>query len=277
MPTTRVTNSLFDIQITMTSPDRVPITVMVQSLLSLLPQVIQQLVKACQTQWLETDLGPYGTTGLLFGDESVHCPRCGGSNANRKCWKDRTWTVPILGELEVPLRWVRCQDCGRHWTPYKERLGIEDDVQYSPEVMIKHIGEAIDTTYQRVSEQMSDSPSPMTIWRWLLDTETDAPSSSAVNGTVCLDATKVPKHKEQGQWWVTVAQGITSTDDGWDRRSLAGTMGHETDIKDPLRQYDVQRLMHDGQLNVDELCDQEGRHECRNRASRPERRVILSE
>jgi hypothetical protein len=126
--------------------------------------------------------------------------------------------------------------------------------------MIEHLEEAIQTNYQAVSQKDEDSPSAMTIWRRMLALEPTLQQSGDIDETVCLDATKIPKHKEQGQWVLTVAQALEARSDGpWNRTCLAGTIGQEVAIKEPLGRYDIQRLMHDGQLNVDDHCETEGR------------------
>lgn len=259
MPTASVSNSSCKIQITWSDSKRRTIVHMVRSVLGLLPALMAQLLMECQRRWLQSDLGPYGTVGNLFGTGRMACPDCGSVRANRRNWRVRSWVVPVLGEIECPLRWVDCRDCGRSWTPYKGTLGIQKQVQYSPEVMVDHLREALQTTYKKASETESYSPGSMTLWRRMIDWVPEGEGQKRIDKTVLVDATKVPKHKESGQWMLTMAQGVAKNKAGWEREVLAGVVGREVDMKEELDGYDIQRLMHDGQLDVDELCEQEGR------------------
>lgn len=264
MPVVSVSHEFFDIQITVKSPLHLTVVQVATILLSLLPDLVQETMVVLQKQWLHEELGPSGYPGNQFGDSDQECPDCGSGEANRKNWRDRTLGLSNLGEITVDLRQVECRGCGRTWTPYASRLGLEHRKKYSPDVLIEGIQHALEVSYERASIKTDAHPSANTIHRALNAWSPSAGGPETEYRFVMMDATDVPRWKESGQITLTIAHEITRAARRYnrpalDRRVVALAVGKEADIKEFLKEVCIKSLMHDGGLRVDALCEVEGR------------------
>ena len=264
MPTARVTNSLFDIQITMRTSQRPSVLQLVFALISSVPELLKRTLKALQAEWLKEDLGPPGSVGNLFNDGHLSCPECGRGNANRKDWKSRSPVVPVLGEIEVPQRRVTCQDCGSVYRPYKDVLGLPDHDQYTPEALLEGLRNVMVMSYEKAATFTRANVSANTLHRAIRETKPDIDTEDQTYALVIMDATDVPKWKKSGQITLTLAHEVSEGPTVHDRPTLNRTVvalavGSEKDIKQYLEDPSIQGLMHDGKLDVEDLCEMEGR------------------
>ena len=264
MPSTMISHKFFDIQITVTTEERLSVLQVVFCFLHLLPELIKQLMRELQEHWLTEDLGPSGTIGNLFTEKSLACPKCGSRRINRKDWKARKPIVPVLEEIEIEQRRVRCRKCGAIYKPYEEQLGLPKGAQYTPEVLIEGIQNVLMMSYKRASKFAEGSPSASTLHRAVKDFEPDMSQGEREFTLVVMDATDVPRWKQSGQISLTLAHEIEQGPEVYDRPTLkrsvvAVAAGDEKDIKKFLREENVEALLHDGKLDVDELCEVEGR------------------
>lgn len=264
MPTARVTNSLFDIQITMRTSQRPSVLQLVFALISSVPKLLKETLKTLQEQWLTEDLGPPGSVGNLFDDGVLSCPECGSCDANRKDWKSRSPVVPVLGEITVPQRRVTCQDCDSVYRPYEDVLGLPEHDHYTPQALLEGLQNAMVTSFEKASVLSQAGASSNTIHRFLQDTKPEIENEDGSYALVIIDATDVPKWKESGQITLTLAHEISEGADVYGRATLDRTVvalavGNEEDIKACLEDPTIQGLMHDGKLDVKDLCETEGR------------------
>ncbi|MFB6357026.1 MAG: hypothetical protein ABEJ65_10990 [bacterium] len=264
MPTVSVSNSFFDIQISVTTDERPSVLQVVLAWIRIGPQVIEQTIKTLQEHWLKHDLGPHGTVGSLFEQDQFACPECKSPRANRKDFKDRHPVVPLLGEITIPERRVECQQCDSVYRPYDNVLGLPKHKQYTMESLMEGIRNVLVTSYERASSFMRADVSPNTLHRRVLESKPDGPGENGEYALVVVDATDVPKWKEDDQITLTLAHDIQQGPIVQERSTLnrevvALAAGAEEDIKSMLKEPEIQALMHDGKLNVDELCEIEGR------------------
>ncbi|MFB6347163.1 MAG: hypothetical protein ABEK50_15680 [bacterium] len=162
MPKASVTHSFFDIQITVRIRQRLSVIQVVSALYAMLPDLIEAVFRECQTDWLEEDLGPYGSNGNLFGSE-LSCPECSYPLATRKDWRTRSPVIEGIGEVPVPQRRVTCCRCESVYKPYDEVLGR----QHTAGVIRKAIQRALTQSYEKAARTIDDGPSASTIHRWL--------------------------------------------------------------------------------------------------------------
>lgn len=264
MPTASVSNPLFDIQIRVHTSKRLSVLQVVFSLFRMVPNLIATTMKTLQETWMREDLGPHGTVGNLFEEPGCSCPSCGSHAVNRKDWKTRTPIVPMFGEIEVPQRRVTCRECGSIYRPYEELLGLPRDRQYTMAALVEGIRAAVVCSYERAASLSSSAMSPKTLWRAVQRTRPNPSSENEEHALVVMDATQVPKWKESGQITLTLAHEVSRGPvvDGrstLDRAVVAVAAGKEEDIKECLKDPTIQGLMHDGKLEVEGLCEREGR------------------
>lgn len=264
MPTTTVSHSFFDIQISIRTDRRLSVLQLVLAWIQIGPKLIKQTTKVLQEHWLENDLGPSGAVGSLFDQDQFACPDCESPRANRKDFNKRKPVVPLLGEITLPERRVTCQDCGSVYRPYEDVLGLPADKQYTTEALMEGIRNVLVTSYERAATFMRADVSPNTLHRRVLDTQPDGNGEDGEYALVVVDATDVPTWKESDQITLTLAHELEEGPVIQDRSTLnrdvvALAAGAEEDIKSLLETPSIQAVMHDGKLNVDELCDIEGR------------------
>lgn len=263
MPTTTVSHSFFDIQIHMTTSQRLSVLQMVLALIRVLPTLVEQWTETLQEHWLENDLGPSGAVGTLFEQDEFSCSNCGSPRANRKDFKDRHPVVPVLGEITIPERRVECQQCESVYRPYEDVLGLPANKQYTKEALIEGLRNALVTSYERAATFMRTAVSPNTLHRAVKETAPEM-EGDAEYTLVVVDATDVPKWKESDQITLTLAHEIEEGPEIHERPTLnrevvALAAGAEEDIKTMLETPEIEALMHDGKLNVEALCEVEGR------------------
>jgi hypothetical protein len=264
MPTTTVSHSFFDIQISIRTDRRPSVLQLVLAWIQIGPKLVKQTIKMLQEHWLENDLGPHGAVGALFEQGQFACPQCDSPRANRKDFKQRKPVVPLLGEITIPERRVTCQKCGSVYRPYEDVLGLPADKQYTMEALMEGIRNVLVTSYERAATFMRADVSSNTLHRRVLESRPDGPKDNAEYALVAVDATDVPKWKEDDQITLTLAHEV---EDGpviqgratLNRDVVALAAGAEEDIKSLLEAPSIQAVMHDGKLNVDELCEVEGR------------------
>lgn len=259
MPGTTVSHSLFDVQLEWNTREIPSYERLIKALLSILPILVQKGLRELLEARLEEDLGPKYNSGNRF--EEKECPECESSRANRKEWPGRTQSVKKLGEVTIKRPQVTCQKCGATWRPYDKALGLAEGGRFGLEGLIESIREAIQTTYDKASDWMEEGPSPMTIWRHLNQWQPEPPDDSgggADKTTVC-DGTKIPGWKTDEQMVLAVAHDISRGPEKFERPTLrrdyrVGTAGDEQDIKDPLRKQSVEKLIHDGALQMEGIA-----------------------
>lgn len=257
MPKASVSHSFFDIQITVRTQRRLSVFQVVSALYSVLPDLIETVLRECQKHWLEDDLGPRGSKGDLFGSE-LSCPDCSYPMATRKDWRDRSPVVQEVGEITVPQRRVKCCRCESVYKPYEGVLGLPKDQQHTAGVMFEAIQRALNQSYAKAARADEDGPCASTIHRWLNEWVPQTKGDGFE--TVVIDATQVPKWKEDGQITLGIAHEIGSGRTVYNRptfdRSVVGCVaGAEEDLKPILEETSMERLVHDGGLNVDSLAD----------------------
>lgn len=264
MPKARISHNLFNIQINVTTDRRISVLQVIMVLLHQLPKLIKRLMNNLQEHWLREDLGPPGTIGNLFSEKSLACPECGSVRVNRKDWKPRKPVVPVLGEIEIEQRRVKCCKCGAIYKPYEEELGLPEGAQYTQEVLIEGIQNVMMMSYERASAFTEGTPSPGTLHRAVQDMSPEIGEEELEHTLVVMDATDVPRWKESGQISLTLAHEIKRGPEVYGRSTLKRTVvavaaGREEEIKELLESEGARALLHDGKLDVDELCDVEGR------------------
>lgn len=264
MPTARISHEFFDIQIHVTTSKRISVLQVIMVLLHLLPKLIKRLMKMLQEQWITEDLGPHGTVGNLFSERSLSCPECGSPKVNRKDWRSRKPVVPVLGEIEIPQRRVKCRECETVYKPYEDDLGLPKGTQYTPEVLVRGIQNALMMSYERASVLTGGSPSAGRIHRAVKELKPEVNDEDEEYTLVIIDATDVPKWRESGQISLTLAHEISRGPQVYGRGTLkrsivAVAAGQEEDIKAFLEGPRIQAVMHDGKLNMEELCEVDGR------------------
>jgi hypothetical protein len=264
MPKVSVSHSFFDIQIRMTTTQRLSVLQVVLALIRILPSLIDQLMETLQENWLENDLGPHGAVGSLFDPDQLACPECQSHQANRKDFKNRHPVVPVLGEITIPERRVTCQECDSVYRPYEDVLGLPANKQYTMEALMEGIRNVLVTSYERAARFMQADVSPNTLHRRVLESTPEDTGDDGEYALVVVDATDVPQWKESDQITLTLAHEVQQGPDEHgrstlDREVVALAAGAEEDIKELLETPSIEALMHDGKLNVDELCEIEGR------------------
>lgn len=264
MPTASVSNSFFDIQIHVRTSERLSVLQVFFSLLQALPRLIAATMKTLQETWTREDLGPHGTAGNLFEDQGLSCPSCGSHGVNRKDWKTRKPVVPVFGEIKVPQRRVKCRQCESIYRPYEEQLGLPKHAQYTMAALMEGIRGAVVCSYERAASLSSSLMSPKTLWRALQRARPEKSREDREYALVVVDATQVPKWKQSEQITLTLAHEVSQGPEVYGRSTLersvvAVVAGKEEDIKELLEKPTIQGLMHDGKLDVEGLCEREGR------------------
>lgn len=250
-----------------------PIETMVEQFEDRMTDVIEAVLETGLKAKLERDLGPkYGSDNQF---DEKRCPDCGDRRATRKETRSRSVTVQSDQEVSVKRPVVTCRGCESEYRPYDADLGLSDDGrQYTVQTILRVMREAIQTTYKKASELLEDGPTAKTIWRYVTDWIPDTTDDSG-REPVAVDGTQVPKWRESGQRTVSIAHGLTPTDEEWSRDVVGAVVGKEVDIKPVIEAVDPADLIHDGRLKFKNVVDSSRR--CRWHVTHSVRQLLYKD
>mgnify|MGYP006293065581 CR=1 FL=1 len=209
--------------------------------------------------YLAGQLGERGARGNQFIDHG--CPDCTSRSARRKGWRERTVAVPKLGDLSFERPYVECTRCGRSYAPFDRDIGIEARGKYMGEALIRPMEAVCEHSYRRGAEAYPESPSAMTLWRWVRDHQPDLPRGPQGEEEVCIiDATGIPGRAADQQHALGIAHqvrpdGLRYNRPVFERRPIGATCGGEASLTEPLRETDSPWVIHDGALNLDGIVE----------------------
>ncbi len=220
---------------------------------------IARFYKELLAAYLTQELGERGTSGNRFTDHG--CPDCTSRSARRKGWRERTVAVPKLGDLTIERPYVECRNCGRSYAPFDRNIGIEARSKYMGEALVRPLEAVCEVSYRRGAEAYPESPSAMTLWRWVRDHQPDLPRSPQAEEEVCIiDATGIPGRAEDTQHALGIAHQVRSDGTRYhrpvlERRPIGAICGGEAGLIEPLRETSSPWVIHDGALNLDEIVE----------------------
>jgi hypothetical protein len=250
-----------------------PIESMMDQFDNLMNDLIESVIETGLEAKLKRDLGPKWGPQNAF--DRKRCPHCGDDRATRKETRSRSVTVQSDRTLTVRRPVVTCQACDSEYRPYDAELGLSDDGhQYTVQTILRVMKEAIQTTYKKASELLEDGPTAKTIWRYVTDWIPE-PTDDPGHEPVVVDGTQVPRWRESGQRTVSVAHGLTPTDDEWTRDVVGAVVGEEVDIKPVMEAVDPADLIHDGRLEFESVVD--GPRRCRWHVTHSVRQLLYQD
>lgn len=225
----------------------------IEWMLTRLKELAPRLYEAQLRRQLARDLGARYEQSNAFGGKS--CPRCGSRRAIRKEWRGRTVEVPRLGGVRVRRPYVSCRDCGRSWAPYDEEMGLPRRRRYHPRSLHRPLLALRDMSYARAGRAYPESPSPMTLWRFVQQHRPPLERARPEDGTCVLDATMIPGDGPRGQMPVGVAHMIRRGESVYGRptlrrRVVAVVAGREEKLRPALRGQRIDTLLHDGRIEM---------------------------
>lgn len=227
-------------------------------------EMIAEWVKFQQRQALRQLIGaPWQP--IEPAERKLGCPECGSVAVGRKAWRKRTLKVACFGKVNVPRRQCACRDCGHAWMPFEQALALPNG-QHGRRLLKEAIGRVLDSSYQKAADADSRGPSASKLHRLVKKCVPEQTPGEAQ--TVVVDATDVPGWRSGSQISLSVAHQIgpergQTAPNGRpaprDRRLIATSAGAETDIKPRLAEYDIQALVHDGNMRMEGIADYVGR------------------
>lgn len=218
-----------------------------------LKKVAGQWYAALLRVWLRKDLG--GRYGRANAFKEKACPECGSPAALRKGSRKRVVEVPRLGKTELERPYVRCRDCGRSWAPYEKETGLAPRRRYQRRGLLRPLEALCEMSYAKASRCYPESPSPMTLWRFVGAQQPPLEPARAKHGTCVMDATLVPGDGPRGQMAVGVAHMIQRGPIHYGRLTftrqvVATTAGPEVKLRGALEGQRIDTLLHDGRIDM---------------------------
>lgn len=213
------------------------------------------------TAMLERMLG--NELGTRYGRSNVLlrkvCPSCGSREASRKGMRPRQVVIPRLGSLKVKRPYVECRDCGRSWAPYDEEMGLVARRRYHAPALMRPLLALCEMSYAKAARFYPESPSAMTLWRFVQSEQPPIDRAQAGDGTCVVDATLVPGDGPRGQMPVGVAHMIQRDVPRYGRATLkrrvvAVVAGEEEMLRDALQGQEIDTLLHDGRIVMNEVA-----------------------
>lgn len=206
---------------------------------------------------MDAELGErYGRRNAF--DERA-CPECGCSEAMRKGWRSRKIEVPRLGCTVLRRPYVSCRSCRRSWAPYDVDIGLRPRRRYQPAALLRPVRAALDVSYARASQIYPESPSAMTLWRFIQRAQPPLEQVDPAEGTCVVDATLIPGDGPRGQMPVGVAHVVSRGAPHYGRATLkrrvvATVAGREEKLRTALQDQDVDTLLHDGRIQMRDVA-----------------------
>lgn len=202
---------------------------------------------------LKRDLGKRYGRENRFSERQ--CPECGCRRASRKGSRPRQIEVPRLGRCSVRRPYVECRECGRSWAPYDEQMELEPRRRYQGASLLRPLHALLKVSYASASRLYPESPSPMTLWRFVQRHQPPLRSASPKDGTCVVDHTYIPGDGPRGQMPIGVAHTVNRGPDRYGRATLrrgvvAAFVGGESRMRSALRRQNIDTLLHDGALSM---------------------------
>jgi len=116
MSSLQINKTGIQVQMTTNNKKLISLADMLEELREIATEMLSKWVRLAQEETLSEWIGgPWQP--LPAAQRKLGCPRCGSVDVVRKCWRSRGVNVACFGATQLPLRQVRCKDCGRTWMP----------------------------------------------------------------------------------------------------------------------------------------------------------------
>lgn len=190
----------------------------------------------------------------------LHCPRCDGTALIRKGWRTRVLRSS-RGRLPLEVLQMRCKDCGRTFRPANALLGLPFARRFLDELVEKAIGLGIQMPYHRSSRTLqallADAPSPEGLRRYIAARAAAlSPCDEVAGKTVLVDGTRVkagdnPRGSAVHLAITAVPGPEVAGRPTIDKRLVHLHVGDAEGLRQRLLALPIERLVHDGGLNLD--------------------------
>ena len=207
-----------------------------------------QALRAFQHQWC---LGHGG---------QLRCPRCGSAALIRKGWRPRVLRSS-RGRLPLAVQQMRCKSCGRTFRPVNAVLGLPFQRRFLDELVEKAIGMGIQMPFGRASwalrALLADAPSPEGLRRQIAARAAACTPCGEVAGkTVLVDGTRVKAGNNPRGSAVHLAISAVPGPEVAGRPTIVKRLVHlhvgdSEGLRQRLRGLPVERLVHDGGMNLE--------------------------
>ena len=195
----------------------------------------------------------------------LHCPRCGSAALIRKGWRPRVLRCS-RGRLPLEVQQMRCKACGRTFRPVNAVLGLPFQWRFLDELVEKAIGMGIQMPFGRASwalrALLADAPSPEGLRRQIAARAAACTPCDEVAGkTVLVDGTRVKAGNNPRGSAVHLAISAVPGPEVAGRPTIIKRLVHlhvgdAEGLRQRLLGLPVERLVHDGGLNLEACASQ---------------------